>query len=295
MQSAPIDLNRVRQLFSQPKKRNADDFIQREIASRMLERLELIRLDPKHILDAGCGRGADLTALQKKYSAAHIIGIDVAQPLLQQALTTTSRHWFSSWLSKKNNAVNDHFINGDFGCLPLPDLSVDLVWSNLALHWHPEPDQVFNEWRRVLRTNGLLMFSCFGPDSLKELRHAFAGLDQTPHTLPFIDMHDFGDMLINAGFATPVMDMEIITLTYTSVEQLLAEVRSLGGNPLRTRRPGLMGKMAWKKMCAALDQQRTEDGRIPLTLEVIYGHAFKPVAKQNKPEVSIIKFDRLRK
>jgi malonyl-CoA O-methyltransferase len=176
----------------------------------------------------------------------------------------------------------------------MADQSVDLVWSNLALHWHPEPDQVFKEWRRILNVDGLLMFSCFGPDTLKEIRHAFDGNDQTPHTHPFIDMHDYGDMLIHAGFATPVMDMEIITLTYETVPRLLAEVRSLGGNPLQTRSKGLMGKVAWQTMCNKLEQSRREDGRIPLTLEIIYGHAFKPVAKQNKPGISVIQFDKLK-
>lgn len=291
----PIDLNRVRHLFNQPKKHNADDFIQREIAGRMLERLQLIKLDPKRVLDAGCGRGDDLKALQTHFSAAHIIGLDAAQQLLQRALMIKkSRGLLSSWLSRKNKVANDQLINGDFGRLPLPDLSIDLIWSNLALHWHFDPDQVLKEWRRVLRANGLLMFSCFGPDSLKELRHAFEGVDETPHTLRFVDMHDFGDMLINAGFATPVMDMEIITLTYATVEQLLAEVRSFGGNPLSTQRRGLMGKAAWNQMHAALGQSRTEDGRVPLTLEVIYGHAFKPI-QNNRSEVSIIKFDKLKK
>jgi len=303
MPSAPIDLNRVRELFNQPKRLKAADFIHREIATRMLERLRLVRLDPKQVLDAGCGRGADLNVLQTNYPQAQLIGIDasnVALPFNTSTLAGKSlKKIFSSclpaWLSSIKKNTNAILVSGDFSHLPLPNQSIDLVWSNLALHWHPEPDQVFEEWRRVLTVNGLLMFSCFGPDSLKEIRHAFGGTNQAPRTLPFVDMHDFGDMLIHAGFATPVMDMEIITLTYPTVSQLIAEVRSLGGNPLQTRSRGLMGKAAWQKMCDKLEQSRTEDGRIPLTLEVIYGHAFAPVAKQNKPEVSIIKFDKLKK
>ena len=139
------------------------------------------------------------------------------------------------------------------------------------------------------------MFSCFGPDSLKEVRHAFDAADQAPHTLPFVDMHDFGDMLVNAGFATPVMDMEVITLTYTTVGQLMKEVRALGGNPLQTRNKGLIGRAAWQRACEKLEQMRNEEGRIPLTLEIIYGHAFKPEAKRKNPGESIIKFDILKK
>jgi malonyl-CoA O-methyltransferase len=289
-----IDLSRVRQLFSQPKKLQAADFIYREIANRMLERLQLIKLDPKHALDAGCGTGADLSALQASYPNVHLVGIDASEAMLRQALQSSPCKSLLGKLFSKKTISNSSWINGDFCRVPLADQSVDLVWSNLALHWHPEPDQVLKEWRRVLNVDGLLMFSCFGPDSLKELRQAFSE-DQGSHTLSFIDMHDFGDMLVHAGFATPVMDMEIITLTYSTVAQLLAEVRSLGGNPSQTRSKGLMGKTAWQTMCNKLEQLRTADGRIPLTLEIIYGHAFKPVARQNKPGVSVIQFDRLKK
>lgn len=299
MQSAPFDLNRVRYLFSKPEKLTAVDFIYREIAARMFERLQLVKLDPKFIVDAGCGRGADLPILKNNYIDAQLLGIDVSPAIVlrakeQQAPTNQLMHKLFSWMSGSDSAQPE-LICADFCRLPLNDQMADLVWSNMALHWHPEPDQVFKEWRRVLRTDGLLMFSCFGPDSLKEIRLAFDGVDHTPHTLPFVDMHDFGDMLINAGFATPVMDMEVITLTYTTVQQLLAEVRALGGNPLETKSKGLMGRQAWERACARLEKMRNPDGRISLTLEIIYGHAFKPESKRKNPQENIIKFDILKK
>lgn len=300
MQSAPIDLNHVRRLFARPEKLLEADFFYREIATRMLERLHLVKLDPARVVDAGCGRGADLDVLQNKYPHAQIIGLDSSQELLQVAAKAQAdaakllcRIVASLFQFKKQRALN--LINGDFSQLPLADQSSDLMWSNLALHWHPEPDQVFKEWRRVLKTDGLLMFSVFGPDSLKEIRHAFEEADTFPHALPFVDMHDYGDMLVNAGFATPVMDMETVTLTYSTAEQLLAEVRSFGGNPLQTRARGLMGRAAWQRACAKIEQMRGGDGRIPLTLEIIYGHAFKPIAKQNKSGESIIQFHNLKK
>ncbi len=299
MQSAPIDLNLVRSLFARPARLTEADFIYREIAARMLERLQLVKLDPQRVIDAGSGRGADLTVLKNNYAHAHVIGIDASHGLLKQAQkaqTASSlfvRRLFA-WV-QGNESTNADLICGDFCNVPLADQSAELVWSNMALHWHSEPDQVFKEWRRLLRTHGLLMFSCFGPDSLKEIRHAFDDVDEAPHTLPFVDMHDFGDMLVNAGFATPVMDMEVITLTYTSVTQLMSEVRALGGNPLRTKSKGLMGKSAWQRACQKLEQLRGADGRIPLTLEIIYGHAFKPELKKKDPGVSIIKFDALKK
>ena len=300
MQSAPIDLPRVRQLFSQPQRLKGAEFIQREIAQRMLERLQLVRLAPTQVLDAGCGSGADLSVLHKQYPQAQIIGVDASPAFLQQARASqqAAQAFVQRLLAALGaRAGSDQFdlLCADFSNLPLAAQSTDLVWSNLALHWHPEPDLVFSEWLRVLRVNGLLMFSCFGPDSLKEIRQAFEGADQTPHTLPFVDMHDFGDMLVKAGFATPVMDMETLTLTYTSVRQLLDEVRALGGNPLQTRRRGLMGRQAWQRACEYLERSRGPDGRIALTLEIIYGHAFRPEPRRTRAGESIIKFDRLDK
>jgi malonyl-CoA O-methyltransferase len=168
---------------------------------------------------------------------------------------------------------------------------VDLVWSNLALHWHPQPDRVFAEWRRVLRVDGLLMFSCFGPDTFKELRAAFAAVDDAPHALPFVDMHDFGDMLVNVGFSTPVMDMETITVTYASTDKLMADVRAWGGNPLTGKRRGLLGTGAWARIVKALEQNRLSNGRIPLTFEIIYGHAFRPVSRTTASGEAIIRLD----
>jgi malonyl-CoA O-methyltransferase len=184
---------------------------------------------------------------------------------------------------------------GDFADLPLAPNALDLVWSNLALHWHPQPDRVFAEWRRTLRTDGLLMFSCFGPDTFKEIKAAFAEADLAPHALPFVDMHDFGDMLVNVGFSTPVLDMETITVTYATAAALLADVRAWGGNPLATRRRGLMGKAAWARMLAALETLRRPDGKLGLTFEIIYGHAFRPAPRVTQAGEAIIRFDLPRK
>lgn len=284
-------------MFSQPSKLTEADFIYREVATRMLDRLALVRLDPKCILDAGCGRGADLSALHNTYRTAQLIGLDASENFLKQVQSEQKAAgiFMQRLLSKLTGRASEYadaeLICADFRHTALADRAVDLVWSNMALHWHSEPDQVFSEWLRILNVHGLLMFSCFGPDSLKELRQAFEEADQMQHTLPFVDMHDFGDMLVNAGFATPVMDMEVITLTYTSVDQLMREVRALGGNPLQTRKPGLTGRAAWRRVSDSLEQMRRADGRIPLTLEIIYGHAFRPEPKRNRPGESIIKFD----
>lgn len=262
----------------------------------MHERLALVKLTPQHILDAGCGEGADLSVLQNRFPNASLCGLDAAPAMLTAARAShlgahsALARLLARWLPATGGVKSPLLIAGDFARLPLAANAVDLVWSNLALHWHPQPDAVFAEWRRVLRTDGLLMFSCFGPDTFKELRAAFSAADATPHALPFVDMHDFGDMLVHAGFSTPVMDMETITVTYGTIDKLLADVRAWGGNPLTTRRRGLMGRAAWRRMCDHLEQSRRADGSIGLSFEVIYGHAFRPLPRTTAGGEAIIRF-----
>jgi len=168
----------------------------------------------------------------------------------------------------------------------------DLVFSNLMLHWHPTPHSVFPEWKRVLAVDGLLLFSCFGPDTLQELRAACAEALQESYPMPFIDMHDFGDMMVAAGFATPVMDVETIRLTYPSAHELIAEARALGGNPRDDRGRSIVSGARARALLAALERRRDHAGRIPLTFEVAYGHAWKPAPKSATE--TVISLDRLR-
>lgn len=295
--SAPIDLERVRALFVRPERVQPSDFLRREIAARMHERLQLVKIAPQRVLDAGCGAGADLGLLQKDFPAAQILGLDASAAMLRAARAPASRLApLNQLLSKLLPAkAGIDLLCGDFADLPLAPGSLDLVWSNLALHWHPQPDRVFAEWRRVLRIDSLLMFSCFGPDTFKEVRAAFAEVDLAPHALPFVDMHDFGDQLVETGFSTPVLDMEVITVTYDTADKLLADVRALGGNPLSTRRRGLLGKNDWNKVKAALERGRRGDGKLALSFEIIYGHAFRPAPRLTSKGEAIIRFDLPRK
>jgi malonyl-CoA O-methyltransferase len=294
--SAPIDLDRVRTLFADPSRVAGADFLRREVAHRMHERLGFVKLNPQRVLDAGCGTGPDLPILQKSFAAAQILGLDASLPMLQAAQGARGKSALNQLIGKLLPAKSGiDVVCGDLADLPLAPNSLDLVWSNLAMHWHPQPDRVFAEWRRVLRVNGLLMFSCFGPDTMIEVRNAFAEVDLAQHTLPFVDMHDFGDQLVEAGFATPVMDMEKITVTYDTPAKLWADVRALGGNPLGTRRKGLLGRQAHARLLQALERQRRSDGKLSLTFEVIYGHAFRPVPRVTKDGEAIIRFDLPRK
>jgi malonyl-CoA O-methyltransferase len=247
-----------------------------EIARRMLDRLDYIRLAPARVLDVGCGAGRTSEALAARYPDADWVGIDVSERMLRLGPARLSagariRRWFGGRRELR--------VAGDGGRLPLADDSVDLVVSNLMLHWHPQPHTVLPEWKRVLRVDGLLMFSCFGPDTLKELRAAALEALPQARPMPFVDMHDFGDMMVASGFATPVMDVEVLTLTYLSAQALLAEVRALGGNPRSDRWPALSSTRQARTLLSALEARRGADGRIPLTFEVAYGHAWKPRPK----------------
>lgn len=254
----------------------------------MHERLSLIKIAPQRVLDLGCGEGADLPLLQQRFASASVVGLDAATPMLALQQGASWHRWLNKLRGQQATLVAANFAQ-----LPIADQSFDVLWSNLALHWHPQPDLVLAEWRRVLRLHGLLMFSCFGPDTFLQLRFAMqqVGLDQS--ILPFVDLHDFGDMLVDAGYATPVMDMETITVTYPTIEKMFADVRAFGGNPLLTRQKNLLGRGVWQRLCAALEAQRNAAGVLPLRFEIIYGHAFKPI--QKTPGEAVIHFDWPRK
>ncbi len=298
--SGPIDTQLVRRLFARPERVAESAFLRREVASRMQERLSLVKIAPQCVLDIGCGEGADLPVLQEQYAQAQVLGLDAAAAMLnvardrQLSAKSSLNRLLNKWLpaSLSNGlGTGSALVCGNLAQLPLKTAAVDLVWSNLALHWHPQPDRVFSDWRRVLRVDGLLMFSCFGPDTFKEIRAAFAEVDNAAHALSFVDMHDFGDMLVNAGFSTPVMDMETITVTYDTVDKLMSDVRAWGGNPLASRRRGLLGRRAWSGVREALEQKRDRNGKIPLTFEVIYGHAFRPAPKKTSSGETIVRLD----
>lgn len=236
----------------------------------MLERLQYIKIEPKRILDVGCGEGHGSKQLAERYPRAQVLGLDLAYPMLRAARGR------NAWLRRVLGRARVDYLCADFLATPLPAGCVDLVWSNLALHYAGDPQPVLRDMRRVLKVGGLLMFSCYGPDTLKELKSAFAVRDAVPHVHEFIDMHDLGDMLSVCGFDAPVMDMEVITLTYADVDALLADLRRSGQtNALAGRRRGLTGKGVFDHMRAAYEALRTE-GRLRASFEVVYGHAWKP-------------------
>ncbi|OGA46351.1 MAG: malonyl-[acyl-carrier protein] O-methyltransferase BioC [Betaproteobacteria bacterium RIFCSPLOWO2_12_FULL_62_13] len=243
--------------------------LQDEVCRRMLARLDYIKLQPAAILDAGSGTGNALAALGKRYPQARIIALDIALAMLRRARRRVP--WWKSLLARRPDAVC-----GDIERLPLANAAVGMVWSNLTLQWVNEPQRALAELQRVLASGGLLMFSTFGPDTLKELRRAYRDVDRYTHVNRFIDMHDLGDMLVASGFADPVMDMEYLTLTYDDMRQLMRELKAIGAHNMTRGRPvGLSGKRLLANVSRNYEMFR-RDGKLPATFEVVYGHAWKP-------------------
>ena len=257
----------------------------REVEARMLERLQYILLDPGRILDVGCGEGHGARRLAERYPDAQVLALDFALPMLRAA----RRH--DSWMRRVLKRARVDCLCADFASVPLPAASVDLAWSNLALHCAGDPQPALKELRRLLKVGGLLMFSCYGPDTLKELKGAFAAHAGAAHVHGFIDMHDLGDMLSACGYSAPVMDMEVITLTYSDVDALVADLRATGQqNALAERRRGLTGKSVFGVMRTAYENLR-RDGRLPATFEIVYGHAWKPPQRLTEDGRAIVKLE----
>lgn len=252
--------------------------LQREVNHRMLERLDWMKLDPDWVLDAGAGTGVGARALANRYPKARVLGLDIAETMLQVA--RDAEPWWKRNLSFLAGNL-PQYAGGDISRLPLKTSSMNLLWSNLALQWCDDLQVTFSEFQRVLAPGGLLMFSTFGPDTLRELRQAFSGIDGHTHVNQFVDMHDIGDQLLYAGFSTPVMDMDMMTLTYPDVTALLRELKAIGAHNVTSGRGhGLMGKRKWNAMLQHYERLR-KDGCLPATFEVVYGHAW---VNEKKPK-----------
>jgi malonyl-CoA O-methyltransferase len=285
-----VDITRLQRIFDRRAPFfDQAAFLPREIAQRMRERLDYIACTPVRTLDAGCGLGDDLRALQARFPETALYGSDISRGMLEYAARQQLRNtkpWFVNLFKSATTRVQrQQLVQANFATLPFATGAFDLLWSNFALHWHPQIDCVLTEWHRILNADGLCLFSTLGPDSLRELRASWLTVEagvSSGQVIDFVDMHDLGDLLVAAGFAFPVMDMETITLTYPSSTALLNDVRCWGAYPFKipTRPSGLMGRDKKAALQAALDQQRRADGTIALTIEVIYGHAWKKSKKK---------------
>lgn len=268
-----IDKTRLRQRFDRAAASYDEAAVlQHEVAGRMLERLRLVRIDPRVILDVGCGTGRGTAALVDRYRKARVIALDLAPGMLRQ--TRRRLRW------RRRAAL----VCADAERLPLAEGRVDLLYSNLTLQWCNDLDATFAGFRRVMRTGGVLMFSTFGPDTLKELRACWERIDGHTHVNRFIDMHDIGDALLRAGFADPVVDMEMITITYRDSRTLMHDLQRIGAaNATVGRARGLTGRARLQAVELAYERFRNAEGLLPATYEIVYGHAWVPEAPPPSP------------
>lgn len=258
-----LDAQVVRRAFDRAAagyERNAG--LQREIADELLERLAGVKIDPRHVLDLGCGPGHATRALARMYRRATVCGIDFAPSML--------REFRRGWWPRGRPFP----LCGDLMKLPVADASVDLLFSNLTFQWIDDLPALFGELRRVLRPDGVLMFSSFGPDTLMELRFAWASVDDGVHVNRFPDMHDVGDALLGAGLRDPVMDVDRLSRSYSDLRELMRSIKSIGaGNAAAGRSRGLTGRGVMQRLESSYPA-RGEDGRPRASWEVVYGHAW---------------------
>jgi malonyl-CoA O-methyltransferase len=272
-----IDKARVRHSFNRAASGyDAAAVLQSEVRQRLLSRLDLVKLAPRRILDAGAGTGGAARALARRYPDSQVMALDFAHNMLRQIAAR------EPWLSRVLGYGRMTKICGDLEQLPLHDDSLDLVCSNLTLQWCNDLDAVFSGINRALCVDGLFMFTTFGPDTLKELRASSQADPDYVHVSRFADMHDIGDGLIRAGFSAPVMDVEYFTLTYDDVLTVMRDLKAIGAhNAVQGRRRGLEGKRFLRELTERYEAFRQE-GRLPATYEVVYGHAWKGQASPKR-------------
>ena len=281
--SAPMfDARQVRRAFSRSAASyDAAAQLQHAVEARLLESLDYLddpalqREAPQRVLDLGCGTGRASIAMQRRWPKAQIVSLDLALPMLQQARAASKRS--RAWLSNPFARV-PQTVCADARALPLAESSVDVLFSNLCLQWVEDLDALFAGFRRVLKPHGLLLVSTFGPETLWELRDAFAHADDAPHVSPFADIAGFGDALVRAGFHQPVLDREEETTHYPDLASLMRELRAIGAtNALASRRHTLTGRARFASAATAYETHRDARG-LPATWETITAMAWAPEA-----------------
>ncbi|HRG15175.1 MAG TPA: malonyl-ACP O-methyltransferase BioC [Pseudomonadota bacterium] len=283
-----IDVARVRRAFSRAAPAyDAIATLQHQVEAQLLDRLDLIKEAPLRILDVGAGPGRASAAMRKRFPKAEVVALDLALPMLREAKSRAG--WWKPFRR----------VCGDARALPIADASVDLLFSSLCLQWCEDLEAVFDEFRRVLRPGGWLLFTTFGPDTLTELRQSWAAVDDHPHVNVFIDMHDVGDRLLAAGFRDPMLDVDQYDLRYSDPKILMRELKGIGaGNADAGRARGLTGRRKLATLLAAYEGFRGADGRYPASYEVVYAQARAPDGMQPRrrggTDIAAVSVDSLR-
>lgn len=271
-----LDSRHVRRRFERAAANFDDaDFVHAVTREGLLSRLQPLVVEASIIIDLGSATSSANKMLQKRFGRAHIISVDLAHNMLQRGREKRS------WLSKSS------YVQATAAALPFTSQSIDVVFSNMLLPWIDDPTPVFAEIARVLRKGGVFAFATFGPDSLLEIRRAWSKVDDNAHVNHFMDMHDLGDGLLNAGLADPVLDVDRLSISYDDAEKLFADLTAAGGrNALRGRNRSLVGKQRFRRMTDEL-QRAGSDGKITLDLELVFGHCWSTGPKMDAADFRV--------
>lgn len=258
-----LDSKHVRRRFERAAAGFDDaDFVHAVTREGLLSRLQPLVVDASTVMDLGSATCSTSQVLSKRFGRAHVISVDLAHAMLQHG--RKKRAWFA----------RTSYVQATAAALPFSEQCIDVVFANLLLPWVDDPTTVFSEIARVLRKGGVFAFATLGPDSLLEVRRAWSQVDDKEHVNRFLDMHDLGDGLVNAGFADPVLDVDRLSISYESVEKLFADLTAVGArNALRQRNRSLGGKQHFRQMTEAL-RSSGSDGKITLDLELVFGHCW---------------------
>lgn len=259
-----LDKKNVKKSFNRSAQQyDHSAILQREVLTRLEERLDYIKLQPSNILDIGCGTGQGIKKLHKRYKKSKIYALDLAFNMLIESKQN------SGWLNKAK------LVNADMENIPLKNKSFELIFSNLAIQWVNDLDQTLSEFKRLGIEGGLLMFTTFGPNTLWQLNHSWNKFDSKPHVHQFIDMHDIGDALVKAGFKEPVIDSENITMEYAKFRDVLSDLKNIGANNAdKNRSKGLLTPNKLKQLEQFYREIGFKDSSFQADYEIIYGHAW---------------------
>jgi len=288
-QTQPTDARRldaiaVEATLRRLARQSSPPWLHGEVARRMAQRLEVIRLQPERIVDWWSFLGAGGELLARAYPRAHRVAVEPNAALIERSRAANRKPWWNLRPERVEvKGEGDELGSG-----------AQLVWSNMMLHAVKDPPALMDRWQRALAADGFVMFSCFGPDTLRELRELYQRLGWPTPTIDFVDMHDLGDMLLHAGFADPVMDQETLTLNWPDARALLDELRTLGGNASPDRMAGLRTPRWRSRLERELQTYGESDGRLHLRFEIAYGHAFKAPPRMRAGAPTTVSLDDMR-
>ena len=285
----PLDAQALARILRRLNGAATAPWLHGEVARRMAERLAVIKLQPQAIADWPAFTGASRSRLESAYPAATLLAVEPDAARREATAAALARPWWSPgrWRHGTARVLAPEQLGAG---------EVQLLWSNMALHFAADPQQLFAAWHRALAVDGFLMYSTLGPGTLTTLRSLYAAQGWGEPFAPFVDMHDLGDMLVAAGFADPVMDQETLTLTWQDAGRALDELRALGGNMAAARTPGLRTPRWRQRLLDALSARLAQraDGRIALEFEIVYGHAFRPLPRPRVAAETALPLDDLR-